>query len=161
MRIVVLDNGPGIPPEQGRRDLQAVRQHQGVARHRPGPGGQPQDPPRARRRHRGAEPGRRGQQVHPAAADQEHAKRGHERNVGGHPGDAAAGAELGDSSQGNVSRLGDWYLFWRELRAWKTDPDGIRTRVAALKGPCPRPLDDGAGNPLTHARTQAEFRQAV
>ena len=24
------------------------------------------------------------------------------------------------------------------------DPDGIRTRVAALKGPCPRPLDDGA-----------------
>ena len=25
------------------------------------------------------------------------------------------------------------------------DPDGIRTRVAALKGPCPRPLDDGAG----------------
>jgi len=25
-----------------------------------------------------------------------------------------------------------------------TDPDGIRTRVAALKGPCPRPLDDGA-----------------
>ena len=27
----------------------------------------------------------------------------------------------------------------------KADPDGIRTRVAALKGPCPRPLDDGAG----------------
>ena len=25
------------------------------------------------------------------------------------------------------------------------DPDGIRTRVAALKGPCPRPLDDRAG----------------
>src|SRR5437763_1268636 len=25
-----------------------------------------------------------------------------------------------------------------------SDPDGIRTRVAALKGPCPRPLDDGA-----------------
>ena len=24
------------------------------------------------------------------------------------------------------------------------DPDGIRTRVAALKGPCPRPLDDRA-----------------
>ena len=22
-------------------------------------------------------------------------------------------------------------------------PNGIRTRVAALKGPCPRPLDDG------------------
>ena len=26
----------------------------------------------------------------------------------------------------------------------KDDPDGIRTRVAALKGPCPRPLDDRA-----------------
>src|SRR5262245_44091921 len=26
----------------------------------------------------------------------------------------------------------------------RDDPDGIRTRVAALKGPCPRPLDDGA-----------------
>ena len=29
-------------------------------------------------------------------------------------------------------------------RAGGHDPDGIRTRVAALKGPCPRPLDDGA-----------------
>jgi hypothetical protein len=26
----------------------------------------------------------------------------------------------------------------------QSDPDGIRTRVTALKGPCPRPLDDGA-----------------
>src|SRR5262249_62194991 len=26
----------------------------------------------------------------------------------------------------------------------ENDPDGIRTRVAALKGLCPRPLDDGA-----------------
>ena len=26
----------------------------------------------------------------------------------------------------------------------RDDPDGIRTRVAAVKGPCPRPLDDGA-----------------
>src|SRR4051812_13456455 len=25
-----------------------------------------------------------------------------------------------------------------------SDPDGIRTRVAAVKGPCPGPLDDGA-----------------
>src|SRR5262245_7607892 len=32
------------------------------------------------------------------------------------------------------------------------DPNGIRTRVAALKGPCPRPLDDGAGNP-SHSGT--------
>ena len=27
---------------------------------------------------------------------------------------------------------------------YRDDPDGIRTRVAALKGPCPRPLDDRA-----------------
>ena len=25
-------------------------------------------------------------------------------------------------------------------------PNGIRTRVLALRGPCPRPLDDGAGH---------------
>ena len=30
------------------------------------------------------------------------------------------------------------------MRKKSFDPDGIRTRVAALKGPCPRPLDDGA-----------------
>ena len=31
------------------------------------------------------------------------------------------------------------------LFGWRDDdPDGIRTRVAALKGPCPRPLDDRA-----------------
>ena len=29
-------------------------------------------------------------------------------------------------------------------RVYCSDPNGIRTRVAALKGPCPRPLDDGA-----------------
>ena len=32
------------------------------------------------------------------------------------------------------------------------DPDGIRTRVAALKGPCPRPLDDGAKNLSVYLR---------
>ena len=26
------------------------------------------------------------------------------------------------------------------------DPTGIRTPVTAVKGPCPRPLDDGAGS---------------
>jgi len=42
------------------------------------------------------------------------------------------------------------------------DPDGIRTRVAALKGPCPRPLDDGAGPPgmqQTHLRRHFRNRQ--
>src|SRR3954468_506315 len=34
----------------------------------------------------------------------------------------------------------------------KNDPDGIRTRVAALKGPCPRPLDDGACLRPSHRR---------
>jgi hypothetical protein len=28
-------------------------------------------------------------------------------------------------------------------------PNGIRTRVSALRGPCPRPLDDGAGRAST------------
>ena len=48
---IVVDNGVGIPPEKIERHLPAVRQHQGVEGHRPGPGGQPQDPARARRRH--------------------------------------------------------------------------------------------------------------
>src|SRR5262249_34842612 len=30
----------------------------------------------------------------------------------------------------------------------RDDPDGIRTRVAAWKGPCPSPLDRGAGGGL-------------
>lgn len=29
-----------------------------------------------------------------------------------------------------------------------SDPDGIRTRVAGVKGQCPRPLDDGAKQDL-------------
>src|SRR3989441_1766997 len=45
-------------------------------------------------------------------------------------------------------------------------PNGIRTRVSALRGPCPGPLDDGAGQstvsgwgrrartPITGARTR-------
>jgi hypothetical protein len=43
------------------------------------------------------------------------------------------------------------------------DPDGIRTRVAALKGPCPRPLDDGASAlvslALGHLRRHLRRRQ--
>ncbi len=31
----------------------------------------------------------------------------------------------------------------------KIDPDEIRTRVAAVKVPCPRPLDDGAKRETT------------
>src|SRR6266404_6140386 len=31
-----------------------------------------------------------------------------------------------------------------QLARREVDPDGIRTRVAAVKGPCPGPLDDGA-----------------
>src|SRR5207302_7992246 len=36
------------------------------------------------------------------------------------------------------------FEFSRTRARERDDPDGIRTRVAALKGPCPRPLDDGA-----------------
>jgi hypothetical protein len=33
----------------------------------------------------------------------------------------------------------------------KCDPDGIRTRVASVKGWCPGPLDDGATPPACPA----------
>ena len=36
-------------------------------------------------------------------------------------------------------------VFKVPARAAQNDPTGIRTPVAGLKGPCPRPLDDGAG----------------
>jgi hypothetical protein len=32
----------------------------------------------------------------------------------------------------------------RAMLSNPSDPDGIRTRVAGVKGQCPRPLDDGA-----------------
>jgi hypothetical protein len=49
-------------------------------------------------------------------------------------------------------RTKPWFskAFWRKLHkieSWTAsgnDPDGIRTRVAGVKGQCPRPLDDGA-----------------
>ena len=41
------------------------------------------------------------------------------------------------------------------------DPDGIRTRVAALKGPCPRPLDDGATSPGGDASILEDTRRSV
>jgi hypothetical protein len=54
---------------------------------------------------------------------------------------------------------------WRALRAALQDlvspttgdgaPNGIRTRAAALKGRCPRPLDDGGSNELWPAVTLA------
>src|SRR5262249_46305934 len=49
----------------------------------------------------------------------------------------------------------------RHARA-SDDPDGIRTRVAALKGLCPGPLDDGATPPAwrqTHDRRHFLDRQ--
>src|SRR5438094_2608201 len=42
------------------------------------------------------------------------------------------------------------------------DPDGIRTRVAALKGLCPGPLDDGAKPRWVHGiRILGETRKGV
>jgi prepilin-type processing-associated H-X9-DG protein len=42
------------------------------------------------------------------------------------------------------------------------DPKGIRTPVAAVKGRCPRPLDDGAGAVrLTVARGSADYSQGI
>ncbi len=39
-------------------------------------------------------------------------------------------------------------------------PNGIRTRVSALRGPCPRPLDDGAGRLPCCARLRLHVRDA-
>ncbi len=36
------------------------------------------------------------------------------------------------------------FLLSKKHCGGETDPDGIRTRVAAVKGLCPRPLDDRA-----------------
>lgn len=36
------------------------------------------------------------------------------------------------------------------------DPSGIRTRVAAVKGPCPGPLDDGAKVSVANAPRKRE-----
>ena len=65
-----LDVVRGRAGGQGRRHLQAVREHEGVARHRVGVAGQPQDPARARRRHRGPERTRQGQQVYATHPDE-------------------------------------------------------------------------------------------
>src|SRR5206468_11627945 len=35
-------------------------------------------------------------------------------------------------------------------------PNGIRTRVSALRGPCPGPLDDGAAQATREQRTSTE-----
>src|SRR5205814_2415751 len=51
------------------------------------------------------------------------------------------------------------FLAARRLAEGSTDPDGIRTRVAALKGPCPRPLDDGAGEWCASAQRVARRTQ--
>ncbi len=40
------------------------------------------------------------------------------------------------------------------------DPTGIRTPVHGLKGRCPRPLDDGAVEPLSIAATHQESSSA-
>jgi thioredoxin 1 len=56
------------------------------------------------------------------------------------------------------------FIAVQKKRNWQIngDPDGIRTRVAALKGPCPRPLDDGATSlcqRCEHLRRHAEDSQ--
>jgi hypothetical protein len=50
--------------------------------------------------------------------------------------------------------VSSWRLLkWPTTRTFASSPNGIRTRAAALKGRCPRPLDDGAlpGSSLTEA----------
>ena len=64
------------------------------------------------------------------------------------PGDIAHRVTLNEKFQvpGFKFQVGRFQLeTWNlKLGTAKNDPDGIRTRVAALKGLCPRPLDDRA-----------------
>ena len=52
----------------------------------------------------------------------------------------------GDARGYTFEALGTYRRFIRELEVANVGggPNGIRTRVSALRGPCPRPLDDGA-----------------
>ena len=43
-----------------------------------------------------------------------------------------------------------------QLCRWLSDPNGIRTRAAAVKGRCPRPLNDGAVTGRNSAATEAQ-----
>jgi hypothetical protein len=44
----------------------------------------------------------------------------------------------------------------KSVASEKSDPKGTRTPVTAVKGRCPRPLDDGASSAI-HARRRREF----
>jgi hypothetical protein len=48
-------------------------------------------------------------------------------------------------------------LILRTVKLFLRAPNGIRTRVTAVKGRCPRPLDDGdvRGSPILPAFTRA------
>ena len=44
-----------------------------------------------------------------------------------------------------------WFkVFTDERRNARNDPNGTRTRVAGVKGRCPRPLDEGAAPSKAH-----------
>ena len=49
---------------------------------------------------------------------------------------------------GIAPAMGDGSTEWTAVGG----PNGIRTRVSALRGPCPRPLDDGAARLPCYAR---------
>jgi hypothetical protein len=51
-----------------------------------------------------------------------------------------------DSHQAVFTQVSVLQWVSSDLPGEKVDPDGIRTRVAALKGLCPGPLDDGANS---------------
>jgi hypothetical protein len=75
-----------------------------------------------------------------------------------------AAATFGGVQWGGADAVGD--VQYPDPPKSNHDPDGIRTRVAALKGPCPRPLDDGAaadGRPsaLGGGRQYADGRRGV
>ena len=94
VRIVVLDNGVGIPAEKLPEIFKPFVSTKGARGTGLGLAGEPEDRPRAWRRAFGAEPGRGGEQVHDQAADPQSA-RGRPRSdrLRG-AGSVAAGARL-------------------------------------------------------------------
>src|SRR5688572_25014416 len=54
-----------------------------------------------------------------------------------------AGGAVRDCGVGGATRLGWAPKIGARIGAWFGVPTGIRTPVTAVKGRCPRPLDDG------------------
>ena len=97
VRITVMDNGVGIPAEKLDEIFKPFVSTKGSKGTGLGLAGEPQDFPRARRRHRGAEPAGQGHEDDPAAAAQEPAQPGAEQSDDREDAAAAAAGGVSES----------------------------------------------------------------